>query len=199
MRNLTTITSKVQVTAPLSSTQWSFIIPKENTQGCNIFGPLCQTGSITVGIGSVNATATTTLPCSDYLTLQSKYLNEWNENFQSDEKYHCPVMPVSDEDWMREFGHGPECATNADYMSRAAPFTFSNCGKKNTVASLDCDGSLVPPGVLNHFDVYPYFCCGGCIIDIPEFKLLYFLDEDAETSCKSNGRLEQHEECFRHC
>lgn len=182
---MTTITSKAQVTAPPSSTQWSFIIPKENTQKCNIFGPLCQTGSITVGVGSINATATTTLPCSDYLTLQSKYLNEYNHEY-------CQHNPVNDRDWMQKFGRGPECATYADYVSRRAPFTFSNCGEKNHVATLGCDGGggLLPPGVQGHYQMFfTYYCCGGCIVDIPEFRLHYFLDENVETSCVANRTI----------
>lgn len=133
-----------------------------------------------MGVGSINATATTTLPCSDYLTLQSKYLNEYNHEI-------CQVNAVNDRDWMREFGRGSECATYADHISRRAPFTFSNCGEKNTVATLGCKGGLVPPGVQNHYQMFfRYTCCGGCIVDIPEFQLLYFLDEDAETSCVAN-------------
>lgn len=133
-----------------------------------------------MGVGSVNATATTTLPCSDYLTLQSIYLNEYNH-------YPCQVNPVNDRDWMREFGRGSECATYADYKSRNAPFTFSNCGERNKVATLGCEGGLVPPGVQGHYMAFDYYyCCGGCIVDIPEFRLLYFLDKDAETSCVAN-------------
>lgn len=135
-----------------------------------------------MGVGSINATATTTLPCSDYLTLQSKYLNE-------DNHYPCQSNRVNDENWMREFGRGPECATYADRFSHRAPFTFSNCGERNTVATLSCEGGggLVPPGVQNHYQMFfRYSCCGGCIVDIPEFELLYFLDEDAKTTCVAN-------------
>lgn len=133
-----------------------------------------------MGVGSINATATTTLPCSDYLTLQSKYLNEYNH-------YTCQENPVNDRDWMREFGRGSDCATYADYATRGAPFTFSNCGERNTVDYLTCQGSLLPPGVRGHYQMFfRYTCCGGCAVDIPEFRLLYFLDEDAETSCVAN-------------
>lgn len=93
---------------------------------------------------------------------------------------------MNDRDWMREFGRGSECATYADYVSRGAPFTFSNCGEKNTVATLGCGGGPVPPGVRGRENFFQYSCCGGCIVDIPEFRLLYFLDEDAETSCVAN-------------
>lgn len=89
----------------------------------------------------------------------------------------------------REFGRGPECATYADLFSHRAPFTFSNCGERNTVATLSCEGGggLVPPGVQNHYQMFfRYSCCGGCIVDIPEFELLYFLDEDAKTTCVAN-------------
>lgn len=88
---------------------------------------------------------------------------------------------------MREFGRGPECASFADYELRRVPYTFTNCGEKNRVATLGCGEGLVPPGIQGHYQMFDrYTCCGGCVAHIPEFRLHYFLPEDAESSCATN-------------
>lgn len=102
------------------------------------------------------------------------------------------------------FGRGPECATYADYLLRRAPFTFSNCEEKNYFATLSFERGLVPPGVRGHCQAFfLYSCFEGLysLVGIPEFQMLYFLDEDAETCCgvKSDNRLEHYDKFFRHC
>ena len=49
-------------------------IPYNQTQECDIYGLACQTESITVGVNLTTTTTSTVLPCSLYLTAQSKYL-----------------------------------------------------------------------------------------------------------------------------
>ena len=50
---------------------------------CDLFGPLCQTGSIAAEIEHTGTTTTTTVPCSDYLRAQSAYLSSQNYQKQA--------------------------------------------------------------------------------------------------------------------
>ena len=45
----------------------SYIIPYDQTQVCNIYGPLFQADSMTVGVGLATTTTDNVLPCSSYL------------------------------------------------------------------------------------------------------------------------------------
>ena len=93
----------------------SFIQPSINpTQSCDIYGPLCQTGSIAVGVrASQGVNTTTTVPCSCYLTAQSLTVN--------------PTAAA----WQTGFGRSPQCNTflriaYTPSAAIAAPI-FSSC------------------------------------------------------------------------
>lgn len=174
-------------TSSTSNSSFSYIIPYGQTQDCNIYGPICQTGSITVGVNHTTATTTTVLPCSSYLSAQSSYMvNEYGDmdgdGFWSD--VCCdPIL----ESWNMNFGQSPECRSFADDWGRGQ-YTFSNCGSSNTVTQTADDWFLpqIPPGVPRYFDPeYQGTCCGNCSLDVPAVRLYYFPDS-ASIDCHNN-------------
>ena len=184
---------------------FSYIIPYGQTQDCNIYGPICQTGSITVGVNLTTATTSTVLPCSSYLSAQSGYLrNETKDLFAnnpntdwgnedtawlSDLEYYIFGYPEL-VDWNKKFGQSPECRSYAKAM-RQGQYTLSDCGSRNTVIqtveglTYDYPPQL-PPGIVR--DDGPYetvSCCGNCSLAIPEVRVYYFPDQTA-SSCQTN-------------
>lgn len=159
-------------TSTSEASRFSFIIPYDQTQACDIYGALCQTGSITVGVNLTSKTSSTVLPCSSYLTAQSSFLGS---------------LTIDDESWPLEwatsFGRSPQCRSYAKAFDRGQ-YTASNCGSGNTsvipVASRGLfDGYPVqlPPGVVRYWTAFQFFsCCGNCSLVIPEIRLYYFPD-----------------------
>ena len=184
-------------TSSTSVSNFSYIIPYGQTQDCNIFGPICQTGSITVGVNLNTATTTTILPCSSYLSAQAAYLEfEMNgddpgpDDYWSNDVMMNGVFESSDlEIWDVEFGQSPECRSYAEAMDKGQ-YTFSDCGTSNTV--IHTAGGLdfsyppqIPPGLARQFSPdYSDKCCGNCSLDIPEVILYYFPDKT--TDCQYN-------------
>lgn len=165
---------------------FSFVIPAKNTQECNIYGPLCQTGSITVGVDLTSITTTTTLPCSSYLTAQSSYLNLANP-------FPCEIKPFFPDVWKSGFGRSPECTSYAAVYRNQGNYTFSNCGTNDAVVPASagvCVPPQIPPGVLRQIPFQVYECCGNCTLDVAEVRLYYFPDETINTSCHANMTLE---------
>lgn len=160
---------------------FSYIIPYGKTQDCNIYGPLCQTGSITVGVNLITTTSTTVLPCSSYLSAQAAHL-EWENDpvSPSDEDLwsnSCYDYPPDLSDWILSFGRSPECRSYAE--PGRGQYTFSDCGARNTVFQTAAESgnssysSQIPPGVSRYFNPdYRGSCCGNCSLDIPEVRLL---------------------------
>ena len=166
---------------------FSFIIPYNQTQQCDIYGPICQTGSITVGVDLTSTTTTATYPCSSYLSAQSAYLASFEPNPGA-------IFPFWPGDWAGSFGHSQQCKSYAEVWQGGGQYTFSNCGSENTVipASLPSDGialpTQIPPGVLRAISGHGhevYECCGNCSLDVPEVRLYYFPD-DAAPQCEQN-------------
>ena len=159
----------------VTSTQFSYIIPYGQTQQCDIYGPDCQTGLITVGVNLTTTTTTATLPCSDYLTAQSSFILK---DIPYPQYYH-PFYPL---EWQRGFGYSPECTSYAQVWQKGGQYTFSNCGTKNTVVQAPVPSNLgglpsqVPPGVLREWQDQYYVCCGNCSLHVSEVRLYYFLD-----------------------
>ena len=173
--NSTALFTNVSSAAP---TQFSYIIPYGQTQECDIYGPDCQTGFITLGVDLTTATTTTALPCSDYLTAQSSFILK---DIHYPQDYH-PFYPL---EWQRGFGYSPECTSYAQVWQKGGQYTFSNCGSRNTVvqaaAPSDLGGlpSQVPPGVLRDWQDQYYQCCGNCSLHVSEVRLYYFPDSTA--------------------
>ncbi|KAM0798331.1 hypothetical protein BDR22DRAFT_964690 [Usnea florida] len=155
---------------------WPYIIPWNETQDCDIYGLLCQTGSITVGLHLATATTITVLPCSSYLSAQSAYLQHRND-IDEDE----PDAPWDSNDldpdtnegkWAVNFGQSPECNSYA-----AGQYTVSECGSRG----LDLDyASQIPPSLYRTFHAdYLGTCCGNCSLDVSGVRLYYFPDTNA--------------------
>ena len=194
-----------QLFPDISSTNlsnFSYIIPHGQRQDCDIYGPICQTGSIIVGVDLTTTTTSTVLPCSSYLNAQSTYLaheneklvlsnpaREWGNNPPGwlgsfdDYLFHFPDLMG----WNTHFGQSPECRFYAKAMRRGR-YTFSDCGGSNTV--IQTDGGVtfdyppqLPPGVVRQFEnrrfdsFYTGTCCGNCSLEIPEVKVYYFPDQ----------------------
>ena len=191
--------SQMSYYASLASS-FSYIIPYDRTQDCNIFGPICQTGSITVDVNLTTAVATaaTVLPCSSYLTLQSYYLEAPIAGDLDVVGVDLWALP---DHWGVSFGRSPQCTSLAQAYS-SGQISISNCGDRNTVihSSLisiieggsidlkpaDMQSLMQPPGVLRAFDMnYWGTCCGNCTLDIAEVRLYYFPDESIN-NCSLN-------------
>ena len=158
----------------------SYIIPYGQTQECNIYGPLCQTGSITVGVNLTTTTTSTVLPCSSYLTVQSTYMVNSSLNEMG---LDWPV------DWAVSFGQSPECRSYAQEIS-SGRYTISGCGDQNTIISTASGAENIPtqlpPGVVRWFsEDYVGFCCGDCSLNISEVRLYYFPD-NTTPDCQYN-------------
>lgn len=177
---------------------FSYIIPVGRTQECNIYGPICQTGSITVGVNMTTSTTDTVLPCSSYLSSQSQYLHvAANIAPQASWLYLWNTDSYGQDHWGSAFGRSPECRSYADEFINGR-YTFSGCGDQDTViqttswvesrffanATLP---SQIPPGLMQVFTPDNQgLCCGNCTLwDLPEVKLYYFPDSST-IGCQKN-------------
>lgn len=166
---------------------FSFLIPYDQSQSCDIYGPLCQTGSITVGVNlSDSQSTTTTLPCSSYLTAQASFLNIPQIGFPDAD---FPFFPPA---WLMGFGRSPECRSYASVWLETGVYTLSGCGTKDATVSQQTSDLLstfseIPPGVLRHQAFDTWECCGNCSFEVQEVRLYYFPDEDASAYCHSKG------------
>ena len=175
--------------APYGHSNFSFYIPFNQTQQCDIYGPICQTGSITVGV-SVAPTRTTssTLACSSYLGAQSDYLS----HFQNPEQpgNYFPYFPP---EWTKNFGRSPECRSYAKAYQEKSQLTLSGC-PNNAAVSAYQDGLLpsqLPPGIIRHHEFDWWHCCGNCSLDVPQVRLFFFPDPNAGDYC-ANRKIFRH-------
>lgn len=191
-------------TSSTSVSDFSYIIPYDQTQDCNIYGPICQTGFITVGLNLTSTTTSTVLPCSSYLSSQSAYLENENENliasnpntdWGADGPDGAGWLSSLDDylfgypdlmDWNINFGQSRECRSYAKAI-REGGHTFSACDRSDTIiqtvggANYD-NSSNLPPGVVRGDGTT---CCGNCSLEIPEVRLYYFPDQTV-TGCQTN-------------
>ncbi|KAM0798562.1 hypothetical protein BDR22DRAFT_974426 [Usnea florida] len=191
--NVSTISSRPQAQSlssldPDPYRDFSFLIPYNQSQTCDIYGPLCQTGSITVEVSLSNSqSTTTTLPCSSYLTAQASYLNIPQEGFPDGD------FPYFPSEWLTGFGRSPECRSYASVWSNTGVYTFTGCGTNDATVSQQTSDlmstlSEIPPGFLRHEEVAtPWTCCGNCSFEVQEVRLYYFPDENASAYCHSKG------------
>lgn len=153
-----------------------YIIPFDQSQQCDIFGPICQTGLITVGVSLASSTTTTTLPCSSYLTSQADYLL----SAKLESGGHITLLEARE--WLTSFGRSPSCKSYAEVHRDEGQYTFSDCGSENAIIQASEGFSLptqIPPGVVDRFRPLDYACCGNCTLIVPEVRLLYFPDPAA--------------------
>ena len=195
-------------TSSFDFSNFPYIIPYGQTQDCNIYGPVCQTGSITVGLNLTTATTNTILPCSSYLSAQFAHVEylQYEDFIQiypavNDSSELAQVLAdygwLDNEllpplrDWNINFGRSPECRSYAEAM-RSGKYTFSECGGSNTVisASAGVYPSEIPPGLVRMFDGYiKGTCCGNCSLNIPAVRLYYFPD-NSTINCHNNQTSE---------
>ena len=161
--------SKVSVYPP-------FIRPSINpTAECDIFGPLCQTGSITVGVSTGTTAATAVVPCSYYLSVQSASVPPM---------VHTGLNKSLDP-WYLSFARSPQCtsfarALNPGLSSKDA-LTLPRCPSNDThpgKAVLSAD-KYIPAGVSIRDYSDPTgkrdtWCCGPCSIFIRGVKIIAF-------------------------
>jgi len=168
--------------------QFPYLIPYNQSQSCDIYGPICQTGLVTVDVSLNNTQSTaTTLPCSSYLAAQSTYLELPNAG---EPGALFPRFPV---DWLTGFGRSPQCKSYGSVWSETGEYTLSECGPSVlTISQQTTDyisvPSQLPPGVLRKTEgPNVWSCCGNCSLQVQEIRLYYFPDENASAYCQSKG------------
>ncbi len=174
--------------APYATSPFSFFIPYNQTQSCDIYGPICQTGSITVAVSlGIARSTSTTLTCSSYLTAQSAYLSAFNNPEQPGANF--PYWPTA---WQTNFGRSPQCKLYAQAFDSKDQLTLSGCEVNTQVVQAFQNGELppqLPPGVLRHHEFLRYECCGNCSLNVPQVRLYYFPDSDAPSYCSNRTGL----------
>ncbi len=197
-QNISLDTTSPLQTSPISASSSefpNFIRPSINpTAECNLWGLLCQTGLIAVGVNMTSTVTTTTVPCSYYLSAQA-------ESASPGFLRRGPLQWPPEYDYLSSFGHSPECSAYAAY-EEAHPIYYGWSGRSDTVPveerqSIDHNEMIsaysptqcgldfkddpkyyTPPGVSNFHGLggpgFDWFCCGGCTLHIPEIRLLYF-------------------------
>lgn len=177
------------------------------TTGCNIWGPLCQTGPIVVAVDLTTAVKTTTVSCSDYLSAQAESALP---GYLTGRGNYYNYMPPK-RDYQMSFGRSPECKYYAEHFVNEYPgyveegqqsisydddpiitpsgsLTLANCGSDQTQSPK----YYTPPGVSNHVSGfggpgYDYYCCGDCSLMIDEIRLLYFPGPKTSNCSMSHG------------
>ena len=154
------------------------------------------------------ATTNNVLPCSSYLSAQFAHLEyqEYNLYPGVNNTSELPKDLANDgwladvsvitalRDWNINFGQSPECRSYAEGM-RSGVYTFSECGRSNTVITASSGVSDnypvgIPPGLVRMWDpTYTGTCCGNCSLDIPEVRLYYFPDKST-IDCQNNQSSE---------
>ena len=177
--NLTTISASTVADPSFPN----FIRPSVNpTTGCDIFGPLCQTGTIVVAVNLTSTTTITTVPCSSYLSAQSASVNA----IYSVNNYDG-TGPI---DYLSSFGRSPECTSLLSEYDSAVT-TFSNCPNDSSglrTASSD----YFPLGIYNQGlkgALGSYLCCGSCSLNVDKIRVLYFPGADDECSAIGNATV----------
>ena len=182
-----------------SPRSFSYIPPYHTRQSCNIFGPLCQPGMVTVNASlhpeRHNPTTTadpevslTTLQCSSYLSAQAVeaqvgvfdapwYVNDFKTN------------------WWREFGRSDECLSYASLYRSGGEYTLSRClgnaGVTDPVltSAKSTTPSQIPGPSRSSAGTNDPLCCGECSLytehgDL-EVELYYWPDNSIVGNCTS--------------
>ena len=171
-----------------------YIIPKANSQPCNIYGPMCQSGTITVGVnsnGKVASNTSTTLPCSSYLAKQAKFVAL--DVFSMADPTGYSQQSV----WHEGFGRSPECHSYVSAGLHNEPVTFSGCPEHRSSAAFEGHSNWYLPELPTlHSPLPPWNihnetgrygeddkCCGECTISVDRVILTYFPDINANQTC----------------
>lgn len=169
------------------SSSFSFLIPYNQTQTCDIYGPLCQTGSITVPVSRGAGTTTTVLPCSSYLTAQSSYLSGFQDPDEPGAMF--ARWPV---DWQSGFGRSPECRSYAQAYKDGGQYTLSGCPANDAPIPAQAAGyhpSQLPAAIFRQRIDQIYECCGDCSLLVPQVRLYYFPEQNASYCSSLNATI----------
>ena len=162
-----------------------FLRPAVNpSPECDLWGPLCQTGTIVVAVNLTSTTTSTTVPCSYYLSAQSSSV----ESASAASYARGPL------DYRSSFGYSPECTSymqayqNPDLLKPL----FSNCPNNASGALLPAS-SYIPPGVVNvgGHATDEFSCCGDCSMWVDQVRVFYFPEGDQSCS-RANGTTTAH-------
>ncbi len=179
----------VSAIAPSINSTFPYIIPFNVTQSCDIYGPLCQLGPITVASeGTDKQITSAVMPCSSYLASQSSYLSELGHQGVGTDYDIC--FPA--------FGRSPECRSynrmdygQIDRLMETSIWTFSECRGKDSTAT-HVVGRNYPPqipyGLTRGWNRDSFECCGDCSVDASEVRLYYFREMNATYDCQAMGR-----------
>ena len=169
------------------SSSFSYLIPYNQTQTCDIYGPLCQTGSITVAVSRGAGTTTTALPCSSYLTAQSSYLSGFQDPAQPGAMFlRWPVA------WQSGFGRSPECKSYAQAYKNRGQYTLSGCPADNAPIPAQSAGyhpSQLPAAIFRKRIDQIFECCGDCQLRVPEVRLYYFPEKNTSYCSSLNATI----------
>ena len=166
-----------------------FIRPSVNpSPGCDIWGPICQTGTIVIAASLSDTTTTTTMPCSAYLEAQSS--SAISALWCSAEYYQAgAVATMVLPDYYRSFGRSPQCTSyiaevvgaNFDlYVNNTSGVDSPNCGNYT-----DSRLPLLPVGIQLLDDL----CCGPCLLAVQQIQVFYFPDDDSSNCSKNTSSL----------
>ena len=204
------ITQPPALRARPNTDPFSFYIPYNTSQACNIYGALCQTDLITVAVSKADCrTSITTMPCSSYLQQQKDYLNAFAEANDELDKLNAEQVAfvngshVYNTEWQNAFGRRSECHSYGSVFdkgwSETAIYTFSQCSQnmsKLTVTQTTALPTQVPKGVFrsgesdnkNPLVANINQCCGACRLKGAKVELFYFPDPEADAYCRERGR-----------
>ena len=174
-----------------------------SVSSCNAYGPVCQPGTIDLGVGIDHCSILpTTMPCSSLLASQSLYLSR--------DQRILEALPISvpPDSWGRKFGRSSQCRSWANLIRAHSPtgsFKLNQCTGDAVAVNVSFSPffngaktinepqvSLLPPGIVHRpakgtlWD--SFYCCGNCSIDLSEVELYYFEDESATEYCHSLRR-----------
>ena len=179
--------SKLSVQKTATTNVWAisfpnFILQTVNNQECDIYGPLCQTGSITVGVDLTTATTTTTVDCSYYLSAES-YSNRYLKTAIAFQKGIAPP-------YLQNFGRESECRSWASLSSaNPATYSYSSCNNASSTLAKWQDYQPMGLNMLNNpAEYYAWFsCCGTCQFYANAMRLVYFPPANLTCFTAGNG------------
>ena len=163
----------------------AFLRPSVNpSPECDLWGPMCQTGTIVVDVNLTSTVTPTTVPCSFYLSAQSS-------SAMSASAASFAQGPL---DYRSSFGRSPQCTSyhNVLQQNRAnydlAIFPLSNC-PSNTSGTLLPAARYFPAGSFGNVGGHAtdtFYCCGNCTMFIDQVKVLYLPEEGAGSCAGGN-------------
>lgn len=168
---------------------FSYYIPYHPEQDCDIYGPTCQTGiiSLNVSLDACHSTLTR-LPCSSYLRYQSQYLDAFQTERENTSATNLPP------DWGIRFGRSPQCTSYMNASLSHEGMTFTQCATSDMYASFNKTHrpSQLPPGNIpfDHFEwEWPRMeCCRLCFFIVQRVHVYYFPELTASDHCEKLGR-----------